>query len=79
MHMKSLSDPYKSCSQCLTFLPYCLFVYNAAKIGNSCHIMVYMHVLPHMRMLAHTRMGHIVMSHTRMGVRYEYTWLNDCV
>ena len=42
-------------------------------------------VLLHMHMLAHTRMGRpirvwdIVLSHMRMGVRYEYTWLNDWV
>ena len=42
-------------------------------------------VLPHMRISAHTHMRRpihvwdIVLSYTRMGVQYEYTWLNDCV
>ena len=39
-------------------------------------------ILSHMRISTHTRMGYpihvqdIVLSHTCMGVRYEYTWLH---
>ena len=39
-----------------------------------------MDVLPHMRMGYHPiRVWDIVLSHTRMGVRYEYTQLYDCI